>query len=62
MSSVEVGLSRLGNFPCGYYGWLNSAIRGITAFKKKKKKRIHHDFTAFKALLLSYYVAYIVSF
>ncbi len=22
----SVGLSRLGNFPCGYYGWLNSAI------------------------------------
>ncbi len=57
-----VGLSRLGNFPCGYYGWLNSAICGITAVKKKYKKLIYHDFTAYKALLLSYYVAYIVAF
>ncbi len=29
---------------------------------KKKKKKTYHDFTAYKALLLSYYVAYIVAF
>ncbi len=33
----RAGLSQLGNFPCGYYGWLNSVICGITAVKKKKK-------------------------